>query len=31
MYARSIEDPDGFWAEIASEFHWDKKVGVPGV
>ncbi|KAI8475041.1 MAG: acetyl CoA synthetase [Monoraphidium minutum] len=25
MYARSIEDPDGFWGDIASEFHWDKK------
>jgi len=23
MYARSIEDPSGFWAEIASEFHWE--------
>ncbi|MHB1193478.1 MAG: acetate--CoA ligase [Longimicrobiales bacterium] len=25
MYERSIEDPDGFWGEIASEFHWFKK------
>lgn len=25
MYQRSIEDPDGFWADIAQEFHWDKK------
>ncbi len=25
MYQRSIEDPDGFWGEIASEFHWFKK------
>ncbi|KIZ06574.1 acetyl-CoA synthetase [Monoraphidium neglectum] len=25
MYQRSIEDPDGFWADIASEFHWHKK------
>lgn len=26
MYKRSIEDPDGFWAEVAEEFHWEKKV-----
>ncbi len=25
MYDRSIADPDGFWAEIASDFHWEKK------
>jgi len=25
MYKRSIEDPDGFWGDIASEFHWDTK------
>jgi len=25
MYQRSIEDPDGFWGEIAEEFHWFKK------
>ena len=25
MYQRSIEDPDGFWAEIADTFVWDKK------
>ena len=25
MYKRSIEDPDGFWAEIAETFHWEKK------
>ena len=25
MYARSIEDPAGFWGDIASEFHWEKK------
>jgi hypothetical protein len=30
MYKRSIEDPDGFWAEIAEEFHWEKKVGGGG-
>ena len=22
MYARSIEDPEGFFAEVASELHW---------
>ena len=25
MYKRSIEDPEGFWAEIAEGFHWQKK------
>jgi acetyl-CoA synthetase len=25
MYNRSIEDPDGFWAEMAEDFHWFKK------
>ena len=25
MYKRSIEDPDGFWAEIADTFVWQKK------
>jgi acetyl-CoA synthetase len=25
MYERSIKDPDGFWAEIAGQFHWEKK------
>jgi acetyl-CoA synthetase len=25
MYDRSIADPDGFWAEIAEDFHWFKK------
>ena len=24
MYKRSVEDPDGFWGEIAREFHWEK-------
>ncbi|MEZ4959905.1 MAG: acetate--CoA ligase [Saprospiraceae bacterium] len=24
-YQRSVEDPEGFWADIASTFHWDKK------
>ncbi|KAK3013718.1 hypothetical protein RJ639_008426 [Escallonia herrerae] len=25
MYKRSIEDPAGFWSEIASEFYWKQK------
>ncbi len=25
MYRRSIEDPDGFWAEVAERFCWHKK------
>ncbi|KAK2968839.1 hypothetical protein RJ640_028232 [Escallonia rubra] len=25
MYKRSIEDPAGFWSEIASEFYWKRK------
>ncbi|KAJ7976333.1 Acetyl-coenzyme A synthetase [Quillaja saponaria] len=25
MYRRSIEDPAGFWADIASEFYWKQK------
>ena len=24
IYARSIADPEGFWADIASELHWFK-------
>ncbi len=24
IYRRSIDDPDGFWAEIASDLHWFK-------
>jgi acetyl-CoA synthetase len=24
-YQRSVEDPEGFWADIASTFHWYKK------
>ena len=27
MYTRSIEDPAGFWSDIASEFYWQKKWG----
>ncbi|MCK4872890.1 MAG: acetate--CoA ligase [Phycisphaerales bacterium] len=25
MYKRSIDDPDGFWGEMADDFHWFKK------
>ena len=25
MYERSINDPEGFWAEVAEDFHWFKK------
>ncbi len=25
MYDRSVKDPEGFWAEWAEEFHWEKK------
>ncbi|MBU4603461.1 MAG: acetate--CoA ligase [Proteobacteria bacterium] len=25
MYKRSIDDPEGFWGEVAQGFHWDKK------
>jgi acetyl-CoA synthetase len=25
IYRRSVEDPEGFWAEIADELHWFKK------
>lgn len=25
LYARSIQDPEGFWAEAASELHWFKR------
>ncbi len=25
MYQRSIDDPEGFWSEIAEGFHWEKK------
>lgn len=24
LYERSINDPEGFWAQIASQFHWNK-------
>lgn len=25
MYRRSIEDPAGFWSDIASQFYWKEK------
>ncbi len=25
MYERSVKDPEGFWAEVAETFHWEKK------
>ena len=25
LYKRSIEDPEGFWAEAAQELHWFKR------
>jgi acetyl-CoA synthetase len=25
MYQQSIEDPDGFWGQIAEQFHWETK------
>lgn len=25
MYKKSIEDPEGFWGEIANQFYWHKK------
>ena len=25
MYDRSVNDPDGFWTEMAEKFHWEKK------
>lgn len=28
MYKRSIDDPEGFWGDIANQFHWEKKVPV---
>ena len=27
MYKRSVEDPEGFWSDIAKEFYWKKQVG----
>lgn len=25
MYKQSVEDPDGFWSEIGSQFYWKTK------
>jgi len=25
LYDRSVKDPEGFWAEVAEKFHWEKK------
>ena len=25
VYARSVEDPEGFWAEAAEELHWFRR------
>ena len=25
MYRRSLDDPDGFWSDVANELHWFKK------
>ena len=25
MYKRSLEDPEGFWGDIAADFYWHKK------
>ncbi|KAF5725605.1 putative acetyl-CoA synthetase [Tripterygium wilfordii] len=27
MYKRSVEDPAGFWSDIASQFYWEQKWG----
>lgn len=27
MYKRSVQDPAGFWSDIACEFYWKKKWG----
>lgn len=28
MYKRSIEDPEGFWSDIAKDFYWEKEVHI---
>ena len=25
MYARSLNDPDGFWGEAAESIHWEQR------
>ena len=27
VYARSLEDPEGFWARAAEDLHWDRSAG----
>lgn len=27
MYSKSIQDPAGFWSEIASQFYWNETWG----
>lgn len=29
MYKRSVEDPAGFWSDIASDFYWKEKWSQP--
>ena len=29
LYKQSIEDPEKFWGNIASSFHWNKKWSSP--
>ena len=31
MYKKSVEDPDGFWGEIAETFYWEKKWDKVGI
>lgn len=26
MYQQSLDDPDGFWGEIAKQFHWENPI-----
>lgn len=28
MYQRSIQDPAGFWSDMAKQFYWKKQVSV---
>jgi acetyl-CoA synthetase len=25
LYDRSVKDPEGFWSDVANEFHWERK------
>ena len=31
MYERSVSDPNNFWADIAADFYWEKKVRKLGI